>query len=252
MKPARRQKYYLIPNGLALLIRRERLFREFQIWLLLKHWSNGHLELAPRIIARLASSLRCSPRTIERTIARLRERNWLGLYPNNGLTYVRGIDTLQIIEHTPGRLGVWLDIDRILDIEAFLAACTESFFVRGQKVKAWRKRAAGVHSKRGTHQPAPVPTVFPVALSLHTSFFGIAKSTAARERKLAAAAGFIRIHKRPPLPITDNAPAAFLRAYPEKEGYLFRHGGQWFLRPTDELQTNLLFKKRHHSKNRKT
>ncbi len=252
MKPARRQKYYLIPFNLALLIRRERLFREFQTWLLLKHWSNGHLELTPLIIARLASSLQCSPRTIERTIARLRERNWLGYNPNNGLTYVRGIDTLQIIEQLPGRLGVWLDIDRILNVEAFLAACGESFFVRGQKVKAWRQRAAGVHSKRGTYQPAPLSSFFPVALSLHFSFFGIAKSTAARERKLAAAAGFIRIHKRPPQLITDNAPAAFLRAYPEKVRYLFQRGGQWFLRPTDEVQTNLLFKRRQHQKKRKT
>ncbi len=252
MKPARRQKYYLIPYGLALNIRRERLFREFQTWLLLKHWSNGHLELTPRIMARLASSLRCSPRTIERTIARLRERNWLGYNPNNGLTYVRGMEALRIIEHLPGRLGVWLDIDRILNAEAFLAACMESFFVRGQKVKAWRKRAAGVHSKRGTIQPAPVPVFFPVALSLHTSFFGIAKSTAARERKLAEAAGFIRIHKRPPQPITANNPAAFLRGFPEMAGHIFQTGGQWFLRPTDELQTNLLFKRRQRSKNRKT
>lgn len=252
MKPARRQKYYLIPLNLALLIRRERLFREFQTWLLLKHWSNGHLEVTPRIIARLASSLRCSPRTVERNIARLRERNWLGYNPTSGLTYVRGMDALRIVERLPGRLAVWLDIDRILNVEAFLAACGESFFVRGQKVKAWRERAAGVHSKRGTIQPAPVPTFYAVALSLHFSFFGIAKSTAARDRKLAEAAGFIRIHKRPPQPIPGNNPAAYLRAYPEKEGYLFERSGQWFLRQTDEVQTGLLFKRRQRTKNRKT
>lgn len=251
MKPARRQKYYLIPYGLALLIRRERLYREFQIWLLLKHWSNGRLELAPRIIARLASSLRCSPRTIERNIGRLRERNWLGYNPNTGVTYVRGIDALRIVERLPGRLAVWLDIDRILNVEAFLAACGESFFVRGQKVKAWREREAGVHSKRGTIQPAPVPTFFPVALSLHFSFFGIAKSTAARERKLAEAAGFLLIRKAPPIPITTNNPAAFLRGFPELAGHLFERSGQWFLRPTDELQTKLSFKRRQRPKNRK-
>jgi hypothetical protein len=252
MKPARRQKYYLIPYNLALLIRRERLFREFQIWLLLKHWSNGHLELTPRIIARLASSLRCSPRTIARTVARLRERNWLGYNPNTGVTYVRGMDSLRMVERIPGRLAVWFDIDRILHTEAFLAACTESFFVRGQKVKAWRKRAAGVHSKRGTIQPAPVPVFFPVALSLHFSFFGIAKSTAARERKLAEAAGFLLIRKAPPIPITTNNPAAFLRGFPELAGHIFERSGQWYIRPTDELKTNLLFKKRQRTKNRKT
>lgn len=252
MKPARRQKYYLIPYNLALLIHRERFFRGFQIWLLLKHWSNGHLEITSRILTRLASILRCSRRTIERHIAQLRDRNWLGYNRVNGLTFVRGMDSLRIVEGVPGRLAVWFDIDKILSVEAFFAACGESFFVRGQKVKAWRERAAGVHAKRGTIQPASVPTFYPVALSLHLLFFGIAKSTAARGRKSAAAAGFLLIRKAPPILITTNTPAAFLRGFPELAGYVFKSGGKWYMRPTDEIQTNLKFKRRQRVKNRKT
>lgn len=244
MKPARRQKYYLIPFNLALLIRRERLYKEFQIWLLLKHWSNGHLEITPRVVARLASSLLCSERTISRAITRLRERNWLGYSCKTHKTYVRGIDAIRIVEQLPGRAAVWFDIEKILSVEAFLAACMESYFIRGQKVRLYGKRAAGGYLKREPFQPAPLPLFFPVALSLHQSFFGISKSTAARERRAATAAGFLLIRKTPPIHINTENPAAFLRGWPEMRGRLFQKGGGWYIRQTDEIQTTLLFKRR--------
>lgn len=244
MKPARRQKYYLIPFNLALLIRRERLYKEFQIWLLLKHWSNGHLEVTPRVVARLASSLLCSERTISRAITRLRERNWLGYSCKTHRTYVRGIDAIRIVEQLPGRAAVWFDIEKIVSVEAFLTACIESYFIRGQKVRLYGKRAAGGYSKGEPFQPVALPLFYPVALSLYTTFFGIAKSTAARERRIAAAAGYIKIRKAPPIPITIDNPSMFLRGWPEMKGRIFQRSGGWFIRQTDEVQTTLLFKRR--------
>lgn len=251
MKP-KNQKYYLLPVQLTLLIRRERLIREFQTWLLLKNWCNGRMEITARTRSRLASFLHCSTRTIERYLKTLRERNWIGLDPKTNLTYIRGFDALLIIERIPGRLAVWFDIDRIFDTEAFLAASTDSILIRQQKVKEWRERAAGVHLKRGTNQPAPVPTFYPVALSLHNAFFGIAKSTAARERKLAAEAGFLRVRKTPPIPIPSNNRTALLEAFPELAGHIFQKDGQYYIRQTDGVQTNLLFKKRSRNNNPKS
>jgi hypothetical protein len=251
MKPATRRIYYLIPVKLTTLVRRERLFREFQIWLLLKHWSNGHLEIDPRVLAKLAGFLQCSTRTIERSIKRLRERNWIGFNPRTNISYIRGIDNVITNEQINGRLSVWFNINRIIDVEAFLAASTDSLLIRQQKVRKWVERAAGVHSKRGTIQPAPVHTHYPVALSLH-HFFGIAKSTAQRERKLAEAAGFLHIRKVSPIPIPDNNPGAFLQGYPELAGHIFNKCGKCYIRPTDEIQTNLLFKKRSRKRNSKS
>ncbi|MBK8920707.1 MAG: hypothetical protein IPM81_04245 [Saprospirales bacterium] len=143
MKKNRIRKYYLVPFGLALRVFEERSFREFQVWLLLKHWTNGHVQLTPAIIARLAVHLNTSSRTVERAVNRLRQKNWLGYNSNNDLTHIRGFDTLRIVEKLPGRLAVWFDIDRMPDVEAFTTACAFGSFVRAQKVRYWRERLGG-------------------------------------------------------------------------------------------------------------
>ncbi len=243
MRAARRQKYYLIPVELATLVFRERLAMEFQTWLLLKHWSNGRLEITPAIINALATHLNASGRTIYRALSRLRERNWIGYNPNNGLWYVRGLDALRIIEQCNRRAAVWFDVENVRAIEAFVAGVAFGELIRRQKTKFWRE-AAGVHRKGGTTQPAPLPKFFPVAIRAIEKIFGVSRSTVTRAKKAAVAAGFLLIQRGKPTPIHTDNPGAFLRGFPEMEGHLFSKGGQWFLRATDEAQTTLQFKRR--------
>jgi hypothetical protein len=249
MRQARKQRYYSIPFRLALTIGRERLFREFQVWLLLKHWSNGRLEITPGIVGNLASSLKCSTKTIRRTIEKLRARNWLGFNPKTGVSYVRGMNSILIVEKIPGRLIVRFDVNEILAANAFFAACMDSFFVRGQKIKAWKERAARVHPKRGTTQLAPLPSHYPVALSLHEQFFGLSRTTAQRNRKEASRAGYLEIRQPPPIQLSPKSEKAhILEGYPELTGYTFERGGKLFLRQTDEICTRLNFGRRRGKK----
>jgi hypothetical protein len=237
--------HYLIPFPLAHLIFRERLFLETQIWLLLKHWTNGHLELTPEVAQKLAFVLGTSRRTIGRAIERLRQRNWVGYNPDNGLTYVRGFDNLRRMERLPGRLGVWFNIQDIHKIEAFITACAYGYFVRQQKVRSWRGGAAAFKNGEAVQpaRPAPLPKFFPVALSVLERKFGVSRSTIQRGRKVSEAAGFMAVrHSFTPIP--DNNPAALLRGFPELKGRLFRKVGQWYIRETDEVQTFLNFKRR--------
>lgn len=243
MRTARRQKYYLIPVQLATLVFQERLTKEFQTWLLLKHWSNGCLEITPAIVSNLATHLNTSGRTINRAISRLRERNWVGYNRNNGLSYVRGLDTLRIVEQCTGRAAVWFDIEKINNVEGFVAGVAFGELIRRQKVKHWRE-AAGVHQKGGTAQPAPLPTFYPVAIRGIEKIYGVPRSTVTRAKKAAVAAGFLLIQHAKPTPLHTNNPGALLRGFPEMEGRLFSKGGQWFLRGTDEAQTALKFKRR--------
>lgn len=243
MRTTRRQKYYLIPVGLATLVFRERLTKEFQIWLLLKHWSNGRIEITPPIINALAANLNTSGRTVYRALSRLRERNWIGLNTTSGLSYVRGLDTLRIIEQCNGRGAVWFDVEAVRAMEGFVAGVAFAELIRRQKVKFWRE-AAGAQKKGGATQPAPLPKFFPVAVRALEQIFGVPRSTVARAKKAAVAAGFLLIQHGKPTPIHTDNPGAFLRGYPEMEGCLFNKGGQWFLRGTDEAQTTLQFKRR--------
>lgn len=246
MRKNRTRKYYLVPVDLALQVFKERTFREFQVWLLLKHWTNGHLHLNPAIIARLAAQLKTSSRTIERAIERLRKKNWLGYNPNNGITHIRGFDTLRIMEKLPGRLAVWFDIDRMPNLEAFTTACAFGSFVRAQKVRCWRERLGG--KEKGVpiqpKRPATLPKFFPVALSLIEHQFGVPRSTACRYRKAANRAGFLLIHKKNPEPLNFDNPWAYLKGFPEMRGRIFKRGGKWFLRQPDEVQTNITYKRR--------
>lgn len=246
MKKNRIRKYYLVPFGLALRVYEERAFREFQVWLLLNHWTNGHLQLTPAVIGRLAVHLKTSSRTIERAIDRLRCKNWLGYNPNNGLTHVRGFDTLRIVERLPGRLAVWFDIGKMADVEGFTTACAFGWFIRAQKVRAWRERLGGY--EKGVpiqpRQPAALPKFFPVALSLIERRFGVSRSTVCRGRKAASRAGFLLIQKKKPEPLNIDSPRAYLKGFPEMKDRLFCKNGIWFLRQTDEAQTNLNYKRR--------
>lgn len=252
MRPARKQRYYSIPVGLALTIGRERLIREFQVWLLLKHWSNGRLEITPGIYGNLASSLKCSTKTIRRTIEKLRRRNWLGFNPKTGVWYVRGMDSIQVVEKVPGRTVVRFDVNEILASRAFFGACMDSYFARAQKVKAWKERAARVHPKRGTTQLAPLPSHFPVALSLHERFFGITKTTAQRNRAEARRAGYIEVRQPPPLLLSARSEKGhILRGLPELTGYTFEREGKLYLRQTDEICTRLTYGRRRGKKRSK-
>lgn len=248
MRAARRQKYYLIPVSLATLVFRLRLEREFQTWLLLKHWSNGSLRVTPSVINDLATHLNTSARTIYRALSNLRRRNWIGYNPASGLSYVRGLDSLRIVEQCKGRAAVWFNIANVREIEGFVAGVAFGELIRAQKAKQWRE-AAGVHRKGGTIQPAPLPTFFPVAIRAIEKIFGVPRSSVARAKKAAVEAGALLIQPGKPTPIHTDNPGAFLRGFPELEGRLFNKGGQWFLRGTDGAQTTLKFKRRSRLKN---
>lgn len=247
MRTTRRQKYYLIPVELATLVFRERLEREFQIWLLLKHWSNGRIEITPPIINALAAVLDTSGRSVYRALTRLRDRNWIGYNTTSGLSYVRGLDTLRIIEQCNGRGAVWFDVEAVRTMEGFVAGVAFAELIRRQKVKFWRE-AAGAQKKGGATQPAPLPKFYPVAIRAIEKIFGVSRSTVARAKKAAVAAGFLLIQRGKPTPIHTDNPGAFLRGFPEMEGRLFHRGGQWLLRGTDGAQTTLQFKRRSRIK----
>jgi hypothetical protein len=241
-----RRKYYLVPLSLAELVFRERLYREFQVWITLKAETDGHLKITPAVVRQLANSLEISERTVSRTIENLKQRNWIGYNPKSGFSFIRGFNTLQKVEGIPGRLGVWFDIDLKKQSRGFIAGSIISKLVREQRKKAWQVRK-GAQSKRGAIQPNRLPVFFPVSCSSLEQIYKVSTKVAWNAKNNAARGNFIEIkHINEKLPI-DNL-KNYLKGYPEHQGSLFKVKGNWYLRKPDQVKTNLSFKQRERAR----
>jgi hypothetical protein len=235
--------YYSLPSGLALAVLRRGLITELKVFLLLKHISNGRLQITTETVSEVAARLALSPKTVKRAMGRLRKMNWLGLDARTGVTFVRGFDALRIIEKLPGRRAATFNVAIVPNIGPFLWAVAFSEALMVQKIKLWRERAAGAAKKGTANQPsAPLPKFFPVAIRYVERMFGISRSTAQRGKRAAIAAGLLLC--KPQTPLLIQQPFAFLRGFPELAENLFFRDGQTWLRKTDLLQTTLTFKKR--------
>ncbi len=246
----RERKFYLIPLSLVELVFRERLYREFQIWMELKHRSNGHLKITPDIVRSVANELKISPKTVSRTIEKLRQRNWIGYNPKSGFSFIRSFKAVQIIEDLPGRLGVWFDVDRKKESRGFIAGSVISKLVREQRKKVWQERK-GVQTKGGTFQPVRLPAFYPVSCSSLEQIYNVSTKRAWNAKKNATNGKFIQLkHVNKPLPI--DRLKSYLEGYPENKGKVFRKGGNWFLRLPDLVQMKMTFGRRERVKTLKT
>lgn len=244
------RKFYLIPLSLVELVFRERLYREFQIWMELKHRSNGHLIITPDVVRSLANELKISPKTVSRTLEKLRERNWIGYNPKSGFSFIRSFKAVQIIEDKPGRLGVLFDIDRKKESRGFIAGSVISKLVREQRKKVWQERK-GVQTKGGTFQPVRLPAFYPVSCSSLEQIYNVSTKVAWNAKKNASNGKFIQLkHVSKPIPI--DRLKSYLKGFPENEGRLIKKGDNWFLRLPDMVKMKMTFGRRGRVKTLKT
>lgn len=238
----RERKYYLIPLSLVELIFRERLYREFQIWMELKHRSNGHLKITPDVVRSLAIELNVSPKTVSRTVEKLKQRNWIGYNPKSGFSFIRGFKAVQIIEDLPGRLGVWFDVDQKKESRGFIGGSVISKLVREQRKKVWQERK-GVHSKGGAFQPVPLPAFYPISCASLEQIYNVSTKVAWNAKNNASNGKFIHLkHVNKQIPIDHLK--SYLEGFPENKGRVFKKGGNWFLRLPDMVKMNVSFGKR--------
>jgi DNA-binding transcriptional regulator YhcF (GntR family) len=250
MKPRRR--FYLIPLSLVDLVFRERLFREFQLFITLKARSNGHLKITPEVVHSLATDLGISAKTVKRSLEKLRRRNWIGYNPKSGYSFIRSFETIRTAilkqskdKRKASRLAVWLDIDKIKECRGFIQSAMISVLIRAQRIKAKKEAqaAAGGTIKEGTFQPARLPSFFPISCQSLSIIYGISTKAAWIAKNNAAAGNFIEIkHVKERLAVDKLQ--YYLRAFPEDRGKVFRQNGHWYLRRPDLIKTNLLFKRR--------
>lgn len=245
-----RRKYYLVPVSLVELVFRERLYREFQIWITLKARTNGHLKITPDVVRSLAKELKVSERTVSRSLEKLRQRNWIGYNPKSGLSFIRGFKAVQINEGLSGRMGVWFDIDKKKESRGFIAGGIISKLVREQRKKVWQERT-GAQAKGGAKQPARLPAFYPVSCSSLEQIYNVSTKVAWNAKNNAVKGNFIELkHVNEKLPIDHYK--NYLEGFPEHKGSVFKVKGHWCLRRPDLVKTNLSFKRRERERyNRK-
>ena len=236
------RKCYLVPMSLVVLVFKERLYREFQVWMELKHCSDGHLKITPDVVRSLAKELAVSAKTVERAIQKLRHRNWIGYNPKSGFSFIRGFNAVQILEYHPSRLGVWFDICQKNESRGFVAGSIISKLVREQRKKVWQERK-GVQSKGGAFQPVRLPAFYPVSCSSLEQIYNVSKKRAWNAKQDASKSGYIKLrHVNEPIAIDQLQ--SYLKGFPENKERLFNKGSNWFLRLPDMVMMKVAFGKR--------
>jgi len=165
-------KRILLPSELSIKVCKERLWKEYQIWILLKAISNGHIRLRGDQIEFLSNYLRMSEKTVRRKIKSLLGLNWIGYNPTSKYYFIRSIDTVRIIEKIAKRRAYWLELKYINDIKGFCAATMITELIISQKRKLSRRWA-----KKQGRQFKP-PTFYKVSVKSLSKIFGLSQRNA--------------------------------------------------------------------------
>ena len=187
-----KQKKYLLPSELSIKVMQLRLWREYQVWIMLKSICDGHLLLNGQKREFIAKSMGVSSRTIERTIKKLIIRNWLGFDNKSKYFYPRSIDMVSQIELIRPKHAYWFYIHNIKEIKGFCMASAITNLIRTQKRKNSRRSAT---KERRHFKPL---TYFPVSLTSLEAIYGIGKRNASVLRSLSSPKYLnIRAHLEP-------------------------------------------------------
>jgi len=170
-------KRILLPSELSIKVCKERLWKEYQIWILLKAISNGHIRLRGDQIEFLSNYLRMSEKTVRRKIKSLLGLNWIGYNPTSKYYFIRSIDTVRIIEKIAKRRAYWLELKYINDIKGFCAATIITELIISQKRKLSRGWA---EKERRQFKP---PAYYKISLYSLTKIFGLSQRNASALRK---------------------------------------------------------------------
>lgn len=192
------RNYLLVPAHICDLVIKEGAFRDFQIYIFLKARFRGNAKLTPTDFKCLADELSISKKTFDRSISKLRRRNWIGYDAKNGIYYFRGFEKIKQLEKLTGRASALLtthtDIHAFQRFKAFVIGASFGNDVKRQKwqevckIRSEQSEGTSYH-----HLTKQLPSHFPLACAYLAKKFGIVISTASSYKKLAARYGFLDV-----------------------------------------------------------
>ena len=243
-----RHQVLKVPADWAVLICKEKLFREAQVLLWLKCLYGDRIRITEGFNKDLGNALGVCARTVRRALKVLVSRNWIGQASGNDIIYPRSFETIRAIEAIPSRRAFLL---RSMDL------CRTKEFLISEAISIYIKRKLYVMRRRGQRIGGPQKRVghfkssnlAPVALSNVTlaKFLKISNSTASVFKDIAIKAGYItrkRSFKAIELPkgyvMSKWSGAIYEQYYPEHKGRIRLYKGKLSLQVSDLIASNMV------------
>jgi len=180
--------YLLIPIELCAHIIRNKQSRDFQIWLVLKSICSGAISIDINTKRYISEEIGVSVRTVERSIKKLLNSNWIGFNPKSETYFIRGIDTVCKIERISNKASCWFERKWIKNVKEFCISALHTELIVKQKRKSYHRKGL-VNSDSGSvkeENTSRRKNYFPIAILAVSKIFDIKFDYVAKLRRMAS------------------------------------------------------------------
>ena len=183
--------YYLVPVDLCKLCLQEGLVNTTRVHIYLKYITSGKTRITKELINKTSKHLQLDLKTVKKHIDIMYDRNWLGFNPASGYTFIRGFESLRIIEGFTTRAGSEFLISEINEFKEFCVASFVGYLLNRQKSRLWQSERLKARSSQDCHKACD----FRNCISNETigQFLGKSKSTASRYIRSAEKVGYFKV-----------------------------------------------------------
>ena len=219
-----RKKHLLIPVSLCERVIRQKLWREFQVWIFILNSCDGSICLSRTKRESIANKLGLTERTVRNTITSLYARNWIGFNKDNDISYPRSIDVVIMIEKLKGAESYWMRANKIKESRQFLISAFISHLAREKQKQLILKI-----SERGRINGRIKRTAFqvcrrvPLSKTALAAILNIPITTAHRFKRLAKESKLIQVtsNSKPLLINGKSIPNNQIKTFRKELGYKY-------------------------------
>ncbi len=240
-----------IPADLAVLVCRQKCFREVQIFLWMKCRFSDRCILSESVLKEAGQELKINQKTIRRSIKALLSRNWIGY---NGLTktiYPRSFETIRRLEEIQSRKAFHFHIKERVYTKAFLIATAISIYLNRKEYFLRRRSRINRGRHLGVRQfKQSIPTPVAICNKELAKYLNISISTASAWKSLAVKSGFMnRIRTWEEIPekpvITSKKTAAMIEETDARlKGRIRAIGNKLMIQGSDRMTSLIIRCKR--------
>ncbi|MBK9733203.1 MAG: hypothetical protein IPO83_18265 [Chitinophagaceae bacterium] len=236
-------KTLLIPVELCEYVLKNKLSKPFQLYILLKSSCNGKRMISAEDKIMIAQRLfRKTAKTIQNNLSILLELNWIGYNKKSKYYFIRGFAHLQKELGQKSLTAAEFEIDRINEIQAFMAAAVIGYMLNQHKKRRWMSGLEKGSPSQGIHLSSDYDKI---SLSIICEKLGIALSNAHCLKKKAKLAKFITVIKHfENLNIDPRFVNKMKKTVPELRTRIRVNNGNIALQEVDEIISHIRFKKR--------
>lgn len=202
-----KNKYLLIPVDLCKYALVYKKVSDVRIYIFLKAISSGKIRIPNELIKSFSRELSITPKTFTKHLKLLIKANWIGYNPNSGYYFIRGFESIRIIESFKIRAACEFGIDDLKTFKEFCLSAFISYCINRQRSIRWHSKHVEAHSNvrrskswqseclkaRSNQDCQPdLLSYDKLALEMLAEFLGICKTSAHLYIGLGKDAGYLK------------------------------------------------------------